>query len=80
MSANELLDQVRKQLEKLPAVEKDRFFTEILALEGTSVPDRKQIEARPLQWPDIHARHRRIFGGSVLQENIVLVARDEEVN
>ena len=80
MSAKELLDQVRKQLAQLPAVEKDRFFTEIIALEGASAPDHKQTEARPLQWPDIHARHRRIFGDTVLQENLVLASRDEEVS
>jgi hypothetical protein len=78
MSASELLEQVRKQLKKLPAAEKDRFFTEIVALEGALTPNHKDRKVPVLNWPDIHARHHRIFGDTVLQENVVLAARDEE--
>jgi len=78
MSASELLEQVRKELKKLPAEQQERFFDEILTLEGNPARDNVQPAAGSLPWPDIHARHRRIFGDTVLQENIVLAAREEE--
>jgi hypothetical protein len=78
MSARELLRQVSEQLRELPAEEQERFFDEILALDVALPVQHDEATKHSLRWPDIHARHRRIFGGTVLPENIVLAAREEE--
>jgi hypothetical protein len=78
MSAKELLEQIGKQLEQLPAEEREAFLDGVVNLEQ-SLPSKKEpFSRRSLQWPDIHARHRQIFGNLVLDENIVLAAREEE--
>ena len=78
MSAKELLEQIGKQLQELPPEEREAFLDGVMDLEQ-SLPYRKELFSREsLQWPDIHARHRQIFGNIVLDENIVLAAREEE--
>ncbi len=78
MSASELLDELGERLERLPPLERERFFDGIAALELRFGRRELATAPRPLPWPDIHARHRRIFGDEVLPENIVLAARAED--
>ena len=77
MSAKELLKQVSDQLEQLPREEREAFFDGVVNLEQRLPPTRPRLQSRRLRWPDIHVRHRRIFGKAVLPENIVLAAREE---
>jgi len=77
MSATELFEQVKVQLKSLPAEERQLFLDRLIALEE-DMPVPQPASATPLQWPDIEARHRRIFGDQVLNENIVLAAREDE--
>ena len=71
MSAVELL----KQVEALPARERERFLLALLKL-GSSLPNAKQKNGR-VKWPDVEARAKRIFGERVFP-NLVLVERQEE--
>jgi hypothetical protein len=71
MSAVELL----RQVEALPARERERFLLALLKLEDKSC-DAKQKNGR-VKWPDIEARAKRIFGSRVLP-NLVLLERQEE--
>jgi len=72
MRAADLLDQVRA----LPSRERRRFLTAVRKLEG-----KQSVKApgsdKPVTWPDVEARAKRIFGDRVLP-NLVLVERDEE--
>jgi len=77
MSAAELFDQVKVQLKSLPAEEQQLFLDRLIALEE-DLPVSQPDSATLLKWPDIEARHRRIFGDQVLNENIVLGAREDE--
>ena len=71
MSASELIEQVRA----LPVRERQKFVFAVLALQESSsakvVPTPKRV-----RWPDVEARARRIFGGRVLP-NLVLMEREE---
>ena len=78
MSAKELLKQVSLQLEQLPPDEREESLDSIASLEQTTSAPKSQITGKSLAWPDIRARHQRIFGNVVLAENIVLAAREEE--
>lgn len=78
MSASELLRQVGQQLKQLPLAEREKFLDGILNLEYALPRAIRSVAGAPLRWPDIHARHRRIFGDTVLAENVVLAAREEE--
>ena len=71
MSAVELL----RQVEALPARERERFLLALLKLEAKP-SDAKQKNGR-VKWPDIEARAKRIFGSRVLP-NLVLLERQEE--
>lgn len=71
MSAVELL----KQVEALPARERERFLLALLKLE-TKPSDAKR-KSRRVKWPDIEARTKRIFGERVFP-NLVLLERQEE--
>jgi hypothetical protein len=77
MSAIELLEKVRLDLAHLTAAEREEFFDGLLTLEE-SIPAPQKSAHDHVQWPDIHERHRRIFGDRVLPENIVLAAREDE--
>jgi hypothetical protein len=73
MSAIEVLEQVKA----LPPRERRKFFAGIRELETV-------LEAKPaarrkgrVRWPDAAARRRRILGGKVLA-NLVLLAREEK--
>jgi hypothetical protein len=71
MSAVALL----RQVEALPAREREKFFLALLKLEGKP-PDVKRKNGR-VKWPDIEARAKRIFGKRVFP-NLVLLERQEE--
>ncbi|MBI2926914.1 MAG: hypothetical protein HYY24_14560 [Verrucomicrobia bacterium] len=77
MSAIELLEKVRGELAHLRAEERERFFDGLTTLEDV-MPFPQNSAGDHVQWPDIHERHRRIFGDCVLPENVVLAAREEE--
>jgi len=71
MSTAELL----KQVKALPARERQKVFLAVLSLEDEAVaPPRRQ--AKRVKWPDVEARARRILGGRVLP-NLVLLEREE---
>ena len=78
MSAMELLKQVGQELEKLPSADRAQFFDGVVSLEETFEAKESRAEGKALNWPDIHARHRRIFGNARLPENFVLAERQEE--
>jgi hypothetical protein len=78
VSAKELLEQVSIQLKQLPPEEREAFLDGIADLDGGSACTERPSMDKPLAWPDIHLRHQRIFGQTVLPENAVLAARDEE--
>jgi hypothetical protein len=78
MSASELLREVGEQLRKLPTEERERFFEGMVSLEDALPHGNGEGAVRPLAWPDIQARHQRIFGDTLLPENVVLAGREEE--
>lgn len=80
MSAAELIEQVKRELQRLPVNEQERFFNGVAALEQSLPAPHLPAPATPLAWPDVQARHRRIFGDQVLPVNIVLAAREEELH
>jgi hypothetical protein len=69
MSAVELL----KQVKALPPRERRKFFLAVLSLED-GAPARSPRITRRVQWPDVQARAKRIFGDCVLP-NLVLSER-----
>lgn len=72
MSTTELLKQVRA----LPVRERQKFVLGVLALDET--PPAGDLEpVKPVRWPDVEARARRIFGERTLP-NLVLLEREEE--
>jgi len=71
MSAVELL----KQVEALPARERESFLLALLKLEAK--PSDAKRKGRRVKWPDIEARTKRIFGERVFP-NLVLLERQEE--
>ena len=73
MSANEVLEQVKA----LPPRERRKFFACIHELETAIDAPLTGKRRRPVQWPDAAARRRKIFGGKVLP-NLVLLAREQE--
>ena len=72
MSTTELLEQVRA----LPARERQKFVVRVLALQER-VPAAQSTPAKPIRWPDVEARARRIFGKTKLP-NLVLLEREED--
>ena len=71
MCAGELL----RQVEALPARERERFVLALLRLEAK--PCGAKWKSRRVKWPDIEARTKRIFGERVFP-NLVLMDRQEE--
>jgi hypothetical protein len=71
MSAAELL----KQIKALPAREREKFLLAVLTLDET-MPARSNGKRKRVNWPDVEARARRIFGNRVLP-NLVLLEREE---
>lgn len=71
MSVAELL----KQVQALPPRERQKFLRAVLALEE-EVPTRPPKIARRVQWPDVEARAKHIFGDRVLP-NLILLEREE---
>ena len=71
MSAVALL----KQVEALPARERQKFLLALLKLEGK--PTHAKRKHGRVTWPDVDERARRIFGKRVLP-NLVLLERQEE--
>ncbi len=71
MSTVELL----KQVEALPAREREKFVLALLKLEGK--PTHAKRKNGRVKWPDVEARAKRIFGNRVLP-NLVLLERQEE--
>ena len=71
MSAVELL----RQVEALPAHERDKFLLALLRLEAK--PSDAKRKGPRVKWPDIEARTKRIFGQRMFP-NLVLLERQEE--
>ena len=71
MSASELL----KQVKALPPRERQKFLLAVLTLEEAA-PSRAKSRTRRVNWPDVEARARRIFGERVLP-NLVSLEREE---
>ncbi len=72
MSTSDLV----KRLKALPPRERQKVFKAILALEQEE-PSRLPMKTKPVKWPDVEARAKRIFGKRVLP-NLVLLEREEE--
>jgi hypothetical protein len=66
------------QFKALPARERRKFVTALLALVFTS-PFRRSPKTKRVKWPDVAARARRIFGNRVLP-NLVLLERDQSAH
>jgi hypothetical protein len=73
MSANEVLEQVKA----LPLRERRKFFECVHELEMATEAASSTGRKRKIRWPDATARRRRVSGGKVLP-NLVLLAREEE--
>ena len=73
LSANELLEKVRC----LPLRERRKFFLGIHELEDVFELHPQAPRKKPIRWPDAAGRRRKIFGGRVLP-NLVMLARKEE--
>jgi hypothetical protein len=71
MSATELL----KQVKALPPGERRKFVQAVLTLEE-EVSSRAKAKAKRVEWPDVEARARRIFGECV-RPSLVLLEREE---
>jgi hypothetical protein len=72
--------QLLKHVKALPARERQRLLREILLLEQQSSEPRHSGEGRkPVTWPDVEVRGRRIVGDRVLP-NLVLLERGEETS
>ena len=73
MSAIEVLEQVKA----LPPRERRKFLAGIRELETVREMNPAAKRKGPVRWPDAAARRRRILGGKILP-NLVLLARKEE--
>lgn len=71
MSAAELLERIKA----LPAREREKLFLAVLALEDKNTAPARTRTIR-VKWPDVEARARRVLGGRVLP-NLVLLEREE---
>ena len=68
MSINELLEQIKA----LPARERRRLVEIILEFEEDSTS--AAASSQRVQWPDVEARAKRIFGNKIIP-NLVLMER-----
>ncbi len=67
--------QLLKGIKALSAGEREELLMAILRIEDrTSIPPRKSTGR--VKWPDVEARAKRILGGRVLP-NLVLLEREE---
>lgn len=73
MSTVELL----RQVEALPAREREKFLLAVLKLECRPTHPRRRNGR--VTWPDVEERAKRIFGNRVLP-NLVLLERQEEAS
>ena len=73
MSVAELLRHVRA----LSGRERRRLLLEVLKLESASPTDAER-RGKPVKWPDVAARAKRVCGERVLP-NLVLLERSEEL-
>lgn len=71
MSTAELL----KQVKALPAREREKFLLAVLSLDETTRA-RSNGKKKRVNWPDVEARAKRIFGDRVLS-NLILLEREE---
>lgn len=71
MSTAELLEQVKA----MPAGRRHEFILRVLAMEAELRNDATGT-SHPVQWPDVEARAKRIFGDRLLP-NLVLLEREE---
>ena len=65
-----------KQVKALPPRERRKFLSAVLALEEEEA-ERSATITKPVKWPDVEARAKRIFGKRVLP-NLILLEREEK--
>jgi hypothetical protein len=70
MSTGELVEQIKA----LSARERRRLVEMLLELEDDSTPPPASLQR--VQWPDVEARAKRIFGNRIMP-NLVLMERGE---
>ena len=73
VSAVELI----KEVEALPAPEREKFLLAVLELEEKQRKPRRK--SKRIRWPDVEARAKRIFGKRVFP-NLVLVEREDQAS
>jgi len=73
VSAVELI----KEVKALPAPEREKFLLAVLELEERQRKPRRK--SKRIQWPDVEARAKRIFGKRVFP-NLVLVEREDQAS
>ena len=71
MSAVELLEKVKA----LPNREREKFLWAVLTLEEKPAAH-PTAAGKPVKWPDVAARAKRIFGAKT-QPNLILLEREE---
>ncbi|HTW95448.1 MAG TPA: hypothetical protein VMD30_11670 [Tepidisphaeraceae bacterium] len=72
MSSRELL----KHVQALDPVEREAFVDAVVSMESQSAARRRKKTKR-VKWPDVEHRARRILGGKIVP-NLVLLEREEE--
>ncbi len=72
MSVAELL----KKVEALSSSERKKLVRSVLAMDNSPKGKRKKPAERKVKWPDVLARAKRVTGGRILP-NLVLLEREE---
>jgi hypothetical protein len=69
-----------KRVKALPTRDRERLLRELLTLEDEATARLSSRRGtRPVRWPDVEARVKRILGDRVLP-NLVLLERGEELS
>jgi hypothetical protein len=74
MSARDLAQRVRTEMELLSPEEQARFLEMVSSMKPCTQPAPKTVG--PVVWADRAARLKEIFGDKVLEKNVVLEERE----
>ncbi|GEM_PF-2153222 len=76
MSARDLAIKVREEMRRLPAREQVRFLGMLTSMSPTATP--KPKTEKTVVWEDRTERLKEIFGGKMLEKNLIFELREEE--